>query len=584
MNSNLFDQSSSRSKIKEWIVSCIERTVPPCRRFIRKSYDFIDKTYINVSISEYVPTLHPYDDLDNRNPTSSQIRQDIRTTVFLSDLINPSSQNEYINDVWMKIVASNRNRSTTYGSHDKIESISSYCELEIVWDPIISQTTTEGSAVDNILYVECTWWLLTIASEGSTHTYDINMTNTKDILGEKFQYVMHENDLLTNLQRSCIESLKRQFIILTNTKLKASEQIPADPSRDADHSPNGYFNLSATPVFNFNISKDQCFEPIWCDHTLEMQRRIKSWQYPDDDLSYLSEIQKNHRSQRYRLTLEMNYCLKRYDILHRRSCSTAKFLLYEPASNQHGIGSILQQLASAFRYSICLNRILVLVPPVMSSSTMMKWSFSGCNYHPILCYFEEIHGCNQNLSKDDLLNARKFLYYTCHTSLRSFIAAVSEHGRLIDEYPLKDDRIVRLKGLPSYGPCSLCGDNWDIRYESHGFFDGLAIDRDYTNPSILAISPVDHDTFHMSHMGSMLTTIKLPWIAQFIRYIFRPRKWFNIFLQRVVHHGIIGPNNISISLIPRPFVSLHVRLGQLIDVYNTLSVFYYMASPHGSYV
>ena len=81
-------------------------------------------------------------------------------------------------------------------------------------------------------------------------------------------------------------------------------------------------------------------EPVFCDHTKVFQRRIRAWQFPDDPSSYEVSVEQ----------------------WPRRSCSQAKFLVFEPPSDQHGIGSMLEVIAAAFRFAICLDRILILQP------------------------------------------------------------------------------------------------------------------------------------------------------------------------------------------------------------------------------
>jgi hypothetical protein len=36
--------------------------------------------------------------------------------------------------------------------------------------------------------------------------------------------------------------------------------------------------------------KDYCAEPVWCNHTQEMQRRIRAWQFPEEPDSYLGNM------------------------------------------------------------------------------------------------------------------------------------------------------------------------------------------------------------------------------------------------------------------------------------------------------
>lgn len=164
------------------------------------------------------------------------------------------------------------------------------------------------------------------------------------------------------------------------------------------------------------------------------------------------------------------------------------------------------------------------------------------------CYFMPIHGCEDELYPED------YEY-----------ATVLDAGKFINDYPFRDTRVLRLHGLPSYGPCALCGSAWhenSCQSTQHSFFDGLGINRDATNPSSASTkAPVDSKYNHLPHMGAMMTTIKLPWIAQFIRFIFRPRPWFANHIQRVAMASLIGPSNESVTSIARPFLSLHVRYG-----------------------
>jgi hypothetical protein len=163
---------------------------------------------------------------------------------------------------------------------------------------------------------------------------------------------------------------------------------------------------------------DVCGEPVYCSHTIEMQRRIQNWQDPVD-------------------------------------CANAKFLIYEPPSRENGLGSMIQIIGSAFRQATCLGRRLYLLPNEMEADTLSRWMVSGCskNSSSFECYFERITPCT--LNPDDIISA-----------------SISDGGFGIDAYPLRGKRIIRLVGLPANGPCSLCGDNWDSGVD---FFDGLFI-------------------------------------------------------------------------------------------------------------
>jgi len=204
---------------------------------------------------------------------------------------------------------------------------------------------------------------------------------------------------------------------------------------------------------------------------------------------------------------------------------------------------MIEQIASTLRYAMCHNRILVLMP-FDESNTTAKWRMNGCRGSFLECYFSTIHGCSSYLTYYDIASAPK-----------------SEYGRGMDRYPLVNSRIVRLIGYPTHGRCILCGSDWT---GSIDLFDGLLVHEFSSfvphNDQKISIE-IDPFTAHMKHFNSMLTSIKLPWASQFIRYMLQPRPWFNILLQTIVCNGLIGPLNSTVCEIPRPFASVHVRYG-----------------------
>lgn len=51
----------------------------------------------------------------------------------------------------------------------------------------------------------------------------------------------------------------------------------------------------------------------------------------------------------------------------------------------------------AFRYAICLDRILVL-KPIFQQQSFSRWRFPGCRGNALECYFAPIHGCQEMIT------------------------------------------------------------------------------------------------------------------------------------------------------------------------------------------
>lgn len=121
------------------------------------------------------------------------------------------------------------------------------------------------------------------------------------------------------------------------------------------------------------------------------------------------------------------------------------------------------------------------------------------------CYFSEVSGCT--LSPQDVLDSE-----------------VSHTGEGFDSYPLKHRRILRLYGLPLKGSCRLCHDEMKLP-DSSLFLDGLYRDKDALH--ITLSNTTDQDIFgELHHTHVFENPIKLMWTAQFLRFLMRPRKWF----------------------------------------------------------
>lgn len=171
---------------------------------------------------------------------------------------------------------------------------------------------------------------------------------------------------------------------------------------------------------------------MFCGHTAVFQRRLLAWQYPDLATSSAPGSWSS------------------------RSCSTARFLVFEPPSDLHGVGSMLEVIAAAFRQALCLGRIFVLQPlTTLQNLTYLKWRPAGCRGNALQCYFLPLSGCKP--SRSEILHAVE----RNHSS---------SDGMNFDRFPLRGEKVLLLKGLPLGGPCSLCHDKWPL---DSPFFDGL---------------------------------------------------------------------------------------------------------------
>jgi hypothetical protein len=208
---------------------------------------------------------------------------------------------------------------------------------------------------------------------------------------------------------------------------------------------------------------------------------------------------------------------------------------------------MLQLTAAAFRYAICLNRILVL-QPFKQQSTFTKWRFPGCNGNTFECFFKPITNCHISVDEFNLADAANLS---------------SPDGFNFEKFPLRNERILSLRGMvsisfisvdflinkilllkPTYGRCTLCFSEWQ---EDSSFFDGMKLNDNY---------------FH-----AFMTSTKQVWSAQFLRFLLRPRKWLVEVIQEIVSTSLYSPNFSKISILlnrnefPLNFISMHVRYG-----------------------
>jgi hypothetical protein len=351
------------------------------------------------------------------------------------------------------------------------------------------------------------------------------------------------------------------------TAVDASGTVVSDEEASASATPYAYYELNAhnatagslqwfeRPPLTAQHDESLCMEPVWCSHTVEFQRRIRAWQFPEEPTTPLAEhvqfskrlrAQQQHQQQQGGGTdggSQEEDQPRRRDWSVRAnastvgSCGASKFLVYEPPSHAHGLGSMLELIASTFRYAICLDRILIL-NAFNQSGTLTKWIHPGCQGSFVECYFEPLSGCH--LTEDDINRA-----------------FVSKDGDRFELFPLRDERVLVLTGMPLVGSCSLCHSEW--RVESK-FFDGLFMGDSGFDPSVALL-----------HMPAFRSAVKQPWASQFLRYLLRPRPWVQEAITQLTQISMRSPaivastsNSITelpLHAFPKRFLSLHVRFG-----------------------
>jgi hypothetical protein len=353
------------------------------------------------------------------------------------------------------------------------------------------------------------------------------------------------------------------------TAVDASGKVVSDEEASASATPYSYYELNNSnstsdslqwferPPLTAQHDDSLCMEPLWCSHTVEFQRRIRAWQFPEEPTAPLPE----HVQYSKRLRAQQQHQQRQQgggadgsgqeeDQPRRRdwsvranastvgSCAASKFLVYEPPSHAHGLGSMLELIASTFRYAICLDRILVL-NTFNQSGTLTKWIHPGCQGSFVECYFEPLSGCH--LTEDDINSA-----------------FVSRDGDRFELFPLRDERVLVLKGMPMVGSCSLCHSEW--RVESK-FFDGLFMGDSGFDPSVALL-----------HMPAFRSAVKQPWASQFLRYLLRPKPWVQEAITQLTQISMRSPvsviaftsngtTELPLHAFPKRFLSLHVRFG-----------------------
>jgi hypothetical protein len=290
----------------------------------------------------------------------------------------------------------------------------------------------------------------------------------------------------------------------------------------------------------FRLQEELCSEPVFCGHTAAFQRRLRAWQFPEDAPQTL------------------------WPQWAPRTCASSRFLVFEPPSDMHGLGSLLEVTAAAFRRALCLGRILLLQPePALQRRTFLKWRHPGCAANALECYFEPLSGCSLGL--DEMKRAVA-------------LNLTSTDGAFFDRWPLREERVLLLRGLPSAGPCSLCNDRWPL---DSPFFDGLFL----SGVSALEGEGPRAVKEEGNHYIAFTAESKQLWIAQFLRFLMRPRPWLAQTLSQIVRLSMVSPAAPSPPAwedFPNSFLSMHVRFGMKeVEVGQLQPLSRYMAVARG---
>lgn len=151
------------------------------------------------------------------------------------------------------------------------------------WDPFMSP-----NSLDLVASVKCRLAMkdmyAVLMNTLQAHSAEENLlTRLKTLLAI-------DHDVSTMVER-CKDSLKKQFNVLQDTLAVAQTQAsrhcndscPIIASQDQrPENENKFVPATHTP-FSWNFNHERCFEPLWCDHTVEMQKRIHAWQHPSVD-------------------------------------------------------------------------------------------------------------------------------------------------------------------------------------------------------------------------------------------------------------------------------------------------------------
>jgi hypothetical protein len=266
-----------------------------------------------------------------------------------------------------------------------------------------------------------------------------------------------------------------------------------------------------------------CTEPLWCNHTMEFQRRLDSWQSPS--LTHTSPMP-HHRADLTRSYLQTDRQSK------KNGCERAKYLLYEP--NYHhpkGIPGMLLELSFLLRFALCHGRILYLTPlqhmidPFEHVENVLEDSF--CSSALLECLFHSLSRCS--LTSHDIL-----------------MAPTLRDARQLNAFPLRDAPVVKILKLPTTSHCSSCTGPWTGNME---FFDGLHIGllgyvmtalEGGNIPDTTILDILDQETKEMGSFSIFMDQQSSFWMSEMMRYLLRPQRWLSLSLREYIHNHLLS--------------------------------------------
>jgi hypothetical protein len=306
-----------------------------------------------------------------------------------------------------------------------------------------------------------------------------------------------------------------------------------------------------------------CTEPVWCNHTVELQSRLHLWHNPT------GHQPSHHFAER-----------------RRQGCDHVKYLVYEPNYyHPQGIPGMLLELGFLLRFALCHGRILSLMPLHLMTNPFSHIHDSlhtFCHSSLLECFFQPLSSCQLSDSE-----------------IRS--APLAKDDRQLNAYPLRDSRVVKIAKLPSRSHCSSCSSPWTGSVE---LFDGLHIGLlgyvvslvdGVLETSVFDI--LDDGTREMSGFSAFLEPPSLFWMAEMVRYITRPRQWLSLFLREYIqNHLVMVPSSSSSSnhrspreiVFPDPMVphyaSFHVSDPAYDPSSDSLHLYLSNYAPHTTHI
>ena len=153
---------------------------------------------------------------------------------------------------------------------------------------------------------------------------------------------------------------------------------------------NELLNNNSTHRSPFSLlwSPAACGEPLWCTHTIELQRRLTAWQNPNRNDHIVSgtgsmniKTSQHNDSQQSDSPKDTSSSSSQSSRLskEKRTCKNAKYLLFQPRSDQNGIGNLTATyptLAHSLTHPLSHSPTLSLSPSLNFLPHVTSGSFS----------------------------------------------------------------------------------------------------------------------------------------------------------------------------------------------------------------